>query len=335
MKTSYAVVLALVTLFLSPIARCASKGVAANPETLIAKARSQQLWDEQTPPLHMKAKIEVANADGTSAQGDYTFDWVAPTEWREEIKFANYQRLRVRDTKGYWQKSTLDFQPMLIYELSGMLHVKDVLKVRSVQTLGRLKNREKDGVRQTCTAVNWPRATDRVLCFDESTGAMTSAEYPEDRPAPTPFSRIEYGAFHSVGAKLVPFEIRESKDKRTIATMTVVEMTEVKEVKMALFTPPADAVLWPQCDDMQDAEPVERAPLNYSPALQTIAMKRVILYGVIEEDGSLSHVTVIQSAQPDMDKAAVEAFRRWRYKPAQCGQKPIRAETSMYFDFLH
>jgi hypothetical protein len=24
-----------------------------------------------------------------------------------------------------------------------------------------------------------------------------------------------------------------------------------------------------------------------------------------------------------------------RYKPAQCGQMPIRVETSMYFDFWH
>ncbi len=283
----------------------------------------------------MKAKIEVANTDGTSAQGDYIFDWVSPTVWREEIKFANYDRLRVRDTMGYWQKSTLDFQPMLIYELSGMLHVKDVLRVRSVQTLGKVKSRERDGVRQNCAAVNWPKATDRILCFDESNGALISTEYPQDRPAPSPFSRIEYSAFHSVGAKLVPFEIREFKDKKTIATMTVVEMTDVKEVKMALFAPPSDAVLWPQCDDMQDAEPVERIPLNYSPVTQTIALKRVILYAVIEEDGSLSHVTVIQSARPDMDKAAVDAFRRWRYKPAQCGRTPIRAETSMYFDFLH
>jgi TonB family protein len=115
----------------------------------------------------------------------------------------------------------------------------------------------------------------------------------------------------------------------------VLEITEVKEVNTALFNPPPDAALWPQCDDMQDAQPVERVPLNYSPVTRIIVAKRVILYAVVEEDGSLSHVTVIQGANPDMNTAAAEAFRRWRYKPAQCGQTPVRVEKSMYFDFWH
>lgn len=334
MKPSCSAILVLVTLFFPPIAHCASKEEAAYAETLVTKAHSQQVWDETTPALQIRAELGVAGTSGTTAQGDYIFNWVSPTQWREEIKFANYERLRVRDTKGYWQKSTLDYQPMLIYELSGMLHVKDVLRVRSGQTLGKVKRRQKGGVRQSCVAVNWVRSTDRILCFDESNGALISIEYPQkDREAPPPVSLIEFGAFHSVGAKLVPFEIQAFKNEKSIATVKVLEVTEVKEVNAALFNPPSDAVLWPQCEDMEDAAPIERVPLNYSPLSQAIGMKRVILYGVVGENGSLSNVTVIQGANPDMDKAAFEAFRRWRYKPAQCGGTPIRVETSMYFDF--
>lgn len=336
MKPSFPAMLVLAALLFSPIARCTSKEEAANPETLIAKARSQQVWDEGTPALHMKAELGVTGANGTNTQGDYIFDWISPTEWREEIKFANYERLRVREAKGYWQKSTLDYQPMLVYELSGMLHMKDVLRVRSAQTLGKVKSREKDGVQQSCVAVNWAKFTDRILCFDQSNGALTSIEYPQiDRQAPPPISRIEFGAFHSIGSKLVPFEIRALKDRNTLATMKVLQLTEAKEVNTAFFNPPSDAVLWPQCEDVQDAEPIDRVPLNYSPAIRSIVPKRVILYAVVEENGSLSHITVIQGANPDMNTAAFEAFRRWRYKPAQCGQTPIRVETSMYFDFWH
>lgn len=334
MKPRSSAILVLVALFVSPIARCGSREEAAYAEALMTKAHSQQVWDETTPTLRIKAELRVAGTDGTTAQGNYIFDWVSPTQWREEIKFANYERQRVRDAKGYWQKSTLDYQPMLVYELSGMLHVKDVLRVRSGQTLGKVKRHQKGGVRQSCVAVNWARSTDRTLCFDESNGALISIEYPQkDREAPPPISHIEFGAFHSVGAKLVPFEIQAFKDGGSIATVKVQEVAEVKEVNTALFNPPSNAVLWPQCEDMQDAAPVERVPLNYSPLSQAIVMKRVILYGVVEENGALSHVTIIQGANPDMDRAAFEAFRRWRYKPAQCGQTPIRVETSMYFDF--
>jgi len=176
MKPNFPVILLLAALFFSPFARCASREEPANPEALVTKARSQQVWDEQTPPLHVKAELGIAGSDGSTAQGNYLFDWVSPTQWREEIKFANYQRLRVRDAKGYWQKSTLDFQPMLIYELSGMLHVKDVLRVRSVQTFGKVKRRESDG--QSCVAVNW-RVADPLYCLETSWVAY-----------PLPFKRV-------------------------------------------------------------------------------------------------------------------------------------------------
>lgn len=311
----------LASLFFSLIAHCASNEEQANAERLVRKARSLQVWDARTPPLRVKAELGVASVGGTTAQGNYTFNWVSPTEWREEIKFANYARLRVRDVKGYWQKSTLDFQPMLVYELSGMLHVKDVLRVRSVQTLGKGECREKDGVRQSCVAVNWAKATDRVLCFDESNGALIGIEYPQnDRQATPPISRIEFGAFRSVGGKLVPFEVRALKDGKAFATVKVLETTEVKEIDTALFNPPANAVLWPQCDDMQDAQPVERVPVNYSPVARMIVDKRVIMYAIVEADRSLSRVTVIQGAYPDMNTAAFEAFRRCRYNPRSAGR---------------
>jgi outer membrane biosynthesis protein TonB len=44
-------------------------------------------------------------------------------------------------------------------------------------------------------------------------------------------------------------------------------------------------------------------------------------------------MTIIQRAPPDLEAAAVEAIRHWHYKPATCGQTPIRVETSIATDF--
>src|SRR5258708_20242885 len=110
MKPNFPVILVLAVLFFSPIARCASKEEPANPETLVTKARSLQDWDERTPPLRIKAELGVAATDGTTAQGNYIFDWVSPTEWREEIKFANYERLPVQHPKDQ-----LFFSASLLY----------------------------------------------------------------------------------------------------------------------------------------------------------------------------------------------------------------------------
>jgi outer membrane biosynthesis protein TonB len=44
-------------------------------------------------------------------------------------------------------------------------------------------------------------------------------------------------------------------------------------------------------------------------------------------------MTIIHRATPDLEAAAVEAIRHWHYKPAACGQTPIRVETSIATDF--
>jgi TonB family protein len=337
MKLKASTVLFFACMFLTNASYCAAREESDSSDALISRARLQQLWAEETPPMKMRAEIEVAGANGATAQGDYTFDWVSPSQWREQIHFANYERLRVRDAKGYWQKGTLEYQPALIYQLSGLLYLKSVLRVRPTQTLSKIKRREKDGVRQKCVEVKWVKAVDRVLCFDDTSGTLISIEYPQGEHQAAPgISRIEFRAFNSAGGKLVPYEIRALKDRKVVAAVKVLEIAKITEVNPALFNAPANAELWAQCDDMQDAEPVDRVQPKYSPGARANGVAvRIILYGVVEADGSLSHVTVIQGANTDMNTAAFEAYRRWRYKPAQCGQTPIRVETSMFFDFWH
>ncbi|MGB7463598.1 MAG: hypothetical protein WBW14_11925, partial [Candidatus Acidiferrum sp.] len=99
----------------------------------------------------MRAEIQMSDAKGVMAQGQYVFRWVSPSQWREEIRFANYERLRVRDAKGYWQKSTLNYQPEIIFQLDGLLHFRDVIGIGPKETLAAAKSHDKDGVRQSCT----------------------------------------------------------------------------------------------------------------------------------------------------------------------------------------
>jgi len=73
--------------------------------------------------------------------GDYSLDWVSPSKWREEIRFGKYERLRVGDANGYWQTNGLNYQPEIIFQLDTMLHIKDTIRVRSKQSLGKVKNR--------------------------------------------------------------------------------------------------------------------------------------------------------------------------------------------------
>jgi hypothetical protein len=167
--------------------------------------------------------------------------------------------MRIRDAKGYWQKSTLDYQAYLIYLLTGLLDLKGVLTVRLKPTIGKVKSQQRDGIQQRCVNVKWTDGIDRVLCFDSTTGALIVIEYPQgEYHNPPEISRIEYRDFRSVAGKLIPFERQALKNGKTIALVKITEVKGLNPVNPGEFTPPSNADLFPQCDDMQEEHPTEQ-----------------------------------------------------------------------------
>lgn len=283
----------------------------------------------------MRAEIQVPDAKGSLIDGDYTLNWASPSHWREEIRFSNYERLRVYDTNGYWQRSSLSYQPEVIFQLDELLDLKEVLTVQSKQTLGDVKKRGKEGARQECTEVKSPQRTDRIMCFDETTGGLASVEYPKaERQNPPEISRIEYSAFNAVNGKLIPYETRAFRDKKLIAAAKILEITKTSQENQALFEPLQDGEYWRKCDDIQKAQIVNRVhPIYPTAARAHHEMGKVVIYAVIETNGSLSHLTIIHHAPGDLESAALDAVRQWRYKPSSCNGTPIRVETSVTVDF--
>jgi TonB family protein len=314
----------------------AGKEDSVSPESLIAHARKlQEIWTDGTSPITMRTEIQVFDAKGKVTPGQYIVNWMSPTSWREELQIANYTRLRVHDAKGYWQQSSLNFQPEIAFQLDSMLDFKTVFRVAAKEVLGKVKSRDKDGVRRKCTEVKWTSGTERTLCFDEASGNLLSVEYSRlANQNPPDISRIEYGAFNKVGERRIPFEVRAFRDRAVVATAKILEMTPITEVNSALFRAPTNSEFWSQCDDMQNTELVHQVPPNYpSSARANREQGKVVLYAVIESDGTPSHLTIIRRATPALESAAAEAIRQWRYRPAACGSTPIRVETAISVDF--
>ena len=315
---------------------CLCKADTVSPESLIAQARKlQDLWSDGTPSVKVRTEIKIVDAKGKTISGQYVVTWISPSRWREELEFADYRRLRVHNSNGYWQQSTLNFQPEIIFQLDSILDFKTVLKIGAKQSPGKVKTRDKDGVRQKCTEVKWATGTERVLCFDEADGSLVSVEYPRsENQTPPDISRVEYSAFNKLGDKRIPYEVHAFRDRTAVVTTKVTDVTPITEGDPAQFAPPTNSEFWAQCDDMQSPELVTRVQPKYpTNARSNGEQGRVVFYAVVETDGTLSHLTLIQRAAPTLELATSDAIRRWHYKPAACGSTPIRMETSIAVDF--
>jgi TonB family protein len=129
-------------------------------------------------------------------------------------------------------------------------------------------------------------------------------------------------------------KIKAFDDRKIVVAVKILEITGTKDEDPALFHPPPKSEFWVYCNSMAAPELVSRVqPIYPSRSRSNREMGRVVLYAVIETDGSLSHIGIIHRATPDLEAAAAEAVRQWRYKPAVCGPTPARLETSIPVDF--
>jgi len=308
----------------------------ASPESLLAQARKLgNVWSDGTPAVKVRTEIKILYGKEKTAPGHYVVTWISPLRWRDELEFSNYKRVRIHDSKGYWQQSTLSYTPEIILELDSVLDFIPTLKIQPKEGLGEVETREKDGIQQKCTEVKRAAETERVLCFDGANEGLLSVEFPKTANLDPPeISRVEYSGLNKLADKLIPYQVHAFRDRTLSVIAEVKEITPITEDDPGLFAPPTNAEFWPSCDEMQSAELVKHVPPIYPTSARSNHQEgTVMFYGVIEADGTISHVTLIRSATPSLQSAAADAVRQWRYKPASCGSTPIRIQTSIKVNF--
>ena len=53
----------------------------------------------------------------------------------------------------------------------------------------------------------------------------------------------------------------------------------------------------------------------------------VVLYAVIGQDGEVDRVRIVRSLNPALDVRAMAALKRWKFKAAHLGKRPIEVQA--------
>ncbi len=76
-------------------------------------------------------------------------------------------------------------------------------------------------------------------------------------------------------------------------------------------------------------EPEEKFDFHRPPVPPDKRNSHVVLHGIIREDGSVGRLAALQGMGPEMQQAALAAFRKWKFTPALGGGKPVTVEILM------
>ena len=94
-------------------------------------------------------------------------------------------------------------------------------------------------------------------------------------------------------------------------------------------------------DGMMDGDldspptPVSKIQPNYPSSLLSKGVGgRVLIVCVVDENGQVASTSVRQSAgHADLDKAAIAAVSKWKFKPATKAGRPVKASCTVPFNF--
>jgi periplasmic protein TonB len=113
---------------------------------------------------------------------------------------------------------------------------------------------------------------------------------------------------------------------------TLLELSAEPPVDPALFEPLVGGTESVLCQGVSKPPTRVHTPMPAPP--RNVNLKYpVILQLIIETDGKTHDLRVVQSVDEAFDNAAMEAVRRWRFKPATCGGEPIATQISVEINF--
>ena len=82
--------------------------------------------------------------------------------------------------------------------------------------------------------------------------------------------------------------------------------------------------------------PVEKTDPKYPPQLiKDHVDGQVVLYAIIRKDGSVGNIQLVHGVDPELDRDAMEAFARWKFRPGARDGVPVDLEAVIYIPFRY
>jgi hypothetical protein len=337
--------------------------------------RAADLSDIRAPgshPFTLRGHVRIRTAAGGYEVGTYRLDWNSASQWREELAFADFKRLRIGGPEKYWEETSQDLPPVAMLQFDRLFNFVKELREQTKWVAGRVREQKSKGGPIECVSMEKVNLADldHDYCFDPGNGTLsvemipsvanevrlgvegtehpffwdqsTNGKMTPDELLPTlagegGMGLLEtthtFASFVHWDGKLFPMEMSVWSGEVRLVGFVMDELDALQPGDPDRFTPPAGADEWVQCEDPQLARAVyDPSPIYPPPGFEFVPSGFAVISGVIEVDGHFSGVGVLESTLPGLGDRAKSAVSEWKFEPPACHGQPYRERV--YFSFF-
>lgn len=281
-----------------------------------------------SPPTILTASVELMGIVGSDTVGEYILKAKSPDTWWEILRFGGWSEMHGVYRGREWRKRTAANKPVRMYQA---LHAADPgyhLGSRNIDHVMKVSSDKENGRPVTCVKLERRDGREATLCFDDSSGLMTSAKYDDPREF------YEFDGQVELEGHLMPRTVRCVSGGEPAVEVTIKDWVPDEDVDPARYAPPEGAREWPYCTDPTPPQEAKIVTAKTPPGLKSRRIfGTVVGYAVINEHGAVQDVALVEMRHGELMDLFRKIVFEWEYRPAMCGSTPVPFETVISYSF--
>lgn len=302
-------------------------------ELMLLAAKANGLISDNVRPWHLKATYKLLDEKGnTTDQGVYEEFWVSPTKFKRTFTGTTFTVTDYGTEKGVLRSGKQSGPPYLVSEMRR----KFVEPMQSLEVVGI----------ESYDLVQREAGTTKLACLSmkDASGARfgptwcLDADRPVLRISATPQGlQMLRSAVVSFEGRYIAKDLAFIQSGKTVLSAHLDSIEPIPAIDDALFVAPGDASP-PKPDTVpQGALIVGFAITRVQPDYPDIAKGSrvagtVVIQAILGKDGRLRNLSVV-SGPKILQQAAMDAAKKWVYRPYLLNDDPVEVTTSINIIF--
>jgi len=296
-------------------------------QLLISAKQQANLFEDQNRPFELNVDFVVQMV--VPAQGHLTLKWKTNDQWWRRIVMGDFEQVDVRNGEKQYTSRNLDFTPLRILELTGLL---EFAKGSEGLQVKKQKQRYENGVGLLCLGVEETGSKEKEeVCVNSTSHEILTEEWQE---SPNEKRIRQYADYFDFGGHRYPRKLQLLLNGVKAITATVDNLTNAT-FDQSLLVAPKGAIERRHCPHMKPPIAVKTPdPMYPKSASENKMSGDTTVAMTVLTDGSVTDIHLTGSSGRSLDEATLQTLKGWRFKPALCGTDPTVSDVKVVVSFV-
>jgi TonB family protein len=275
-------------------------------------------------PSHRRlTQFRYTDSEGVTTEGLATLDYQAPYRRHAEISFGDYHAVNIEAPGVAGGSRSSPLPPPGVREMQKLSSIYTI-RFDKEDIINDIRDQTIQSRPARCvyfTSNFGSKSQDGEVCYDRAAGMLLHFQFGGEV--------IDNSNWIQVGNAWVPARIDKTENGRRVMT---IEQTYalVESFPAETFTLPPGVPPYQWCSDWRRPTGLHMPQPKAGPG---DGVDDVVVQGQIERDGSVSHLAVLNSKRPDLNREALAVAAQWTFRPATCEGQPqsSRGDFTLYF----